>query len=179
MKRSFAAHQRCAAAIAGAALAVALVGTTAVPSALAYFTTYVEAQGGYTVELEDIDTKPEESMTEWVKHVTVKNSEKSEACFVRAKAFAGSTYQLSFSGDSWGVGDEGWYYYLQPVEPGGTTDPLDVSIQFATTADSKRDFNVTVVYETVPAGDVANVFDADWDAPLDTDTAVYNSGEEA
>ena len=59
-----------------ALLAAGLVLTSSVGSAWAYFTTYVEAQGGVTISLGD-ETDVEETFSSWTKHVSITVDENS------------------------------------------------------------------------------------------------------
>lgn len=165
--------------VGAAAVAVALVAGAAVPAASAYFTTYVDAQGGYTLELKEVTTIPDEDFDReyWTKHVTIKNTGEA-TCFVRVRAFAGSQYALTYSGDGWSEAGDGWYYYADPVAPGVSTGTLDIVIKAASEeTDTSADFNVSVVYETVPVTGASTALEADWDAPLDSGSDVYINEE--
>ena len=87
---------------------------------MAYFTTYAEASGNVTLNMGFTETKPTEEFSNWTKHVTVKNTG-DFACFVRVKALAGEKYQdglqYSDSDGKWTPGEEGYYYYSEPVAP--------------------------------------------------------------
>lgn len=135
------------------ALAFVLIFTTAIHSAWAYFTTYAEARGGYTLSLGDETTVGEE-FSAWTKHVTITTSEDSEPVFIRARAFCGSEYSLVYSDASgkWTPNSDGYYYYSDVVPGGGHTEVLDIKIENvpADVKDSDS-FNVVVIYETTPA----------------------------
>ena len=77
-------------------LAAVLVLSAAVPSAMAYFTTYTRAKGGYTIRLSRTTTITEE-YGDWQKSVTIQNTE-GGAVFVRARAYIGeaSGIQLGY-----------------------------------------------------------------------------------
>lgn len=135
-----------------AALAFALVFTTGVGSVWAYFTTYAEARGGYTISLGD-ETTVREEFSAWTKHVTIENSADSEPVFVRAKAFSGSQYELKYSDENgkWTPNADGYYYYSDPVPGGGVTEPLDIKIDnVPPEVKDSASFNVVVIYETTP-----------------------------
>ena len=94
------------------------------------------------------ETTPTEEFSNWTKHVTVKNTG-DFACFVRVKALAGEKYQdglqYSDSDGKWTPGEEGYYYYSEPVAPGESSSVLDIKIDSKDTEDS---FNVVVVQES-------------------------------
>ena len=156
-----------------AALAAALILTG---RAWAYFTTYTAAEGGYAVHLGAVTTVVSERFSNWTKHVSIANDEASEPVFVRARAFAGSAYSLTY-GDTaglWRDGGDGWWYYAPALEPGAVTGELDVYIGgVSAEAEEGDDFHVAVVYETTPA-----LYGADGAAYADW-TAVLERGESA
>ena len=126
--------------------AAALVLTANVGSADAYFTTYVEAQGGTVVHLGD-ETHIQEDVNGWVKHLTVLNKEGSDPVYVRARAFCGSQYELIYAGNDWLAADDGFYLYKGIVEGGKTTAELTITVKGE---EKKNSFDVTVIYESIP-----------------------------
>ena len=92
--------------------AAALILTTDLESAGAYFTTYAEAGGGMRIDL-GAETELQERFSVWTKHISIVSKEDSEPVFVRVKAFCGSAYQLVYSDASskWSLGEDGYYYY--------------------------------------------------------------------
>ena len=133
-------------------LAAALVLTAGIGTAMAYFTTYVQARGGYVIRLED-ETEIVEDVSSWTKHVTIYNKEGSSPVFVRVKAFAADPIKLEFRGEGWALGEEDYYYFQQPVAGGKNTDP-ELQIHIGPVPEDAKpgdDFNVIVVYESVPA----------------------------
>ena len=151
-------------------LAAVLVLSAAIPSAMAYFTTYTRAKGGYTIRLSRTTTVTEE-YGDWQKSVTIQNTE-GGAVFVRAKGFVGteSGIALNYSGEGWSAGDDGWYYYYPAVIAGASSKPLLVSISnYPKALDAGDNFNVIVVYESTPAKYNADGSpDPDWTMTLDT-----------
>lgn len=95
-------------------------------SALAYFTTYATAKGGYTIRLGET-TSLEESFANWTKRVRVSNTG-SLPCYVRVRAFCGSRYTLTFTGEGWTEGADGCWYYNAIVPAGGASSELDIAI---------------------------------------------------
>lgn len=148
------------------ALAVFSVLTMGINSALAYFTTYTVAEGGYTVHLGD-RTQIRESFDSWTKHLTVTNDPEAEPVFVRARAFcARYGFHYASASDRWTTGKGGWneivpagpdeyYYYTEMLRGGESTDVLDVVIEIPSkeegeTFDEGENFNVIVIYESTP-----------------------------
>lgn len=154
-----------------AVLAVVLVLGGNIGSALAYFTTYAKASGGYTIHL-GAQTEIEERVSNWTKHVTVTVEDGSEPVYVRVKAFAGSQYALTYSDENgnWTLGDDGYYYYALPVSGGGSTEELLIQIGNVPEEDVDS-FHVAVVYETTPVlYDSNGAPYGDWTVTLDSGT---------
>lgn len=181
------------------ALAIVLILATSISGALAYFTTYAEAQGGHTIELgfnTDIDA---EGFSAWTNHVIVINNEYSQPVYVRAKAFAGSAYQLIYFDESgyWGPrkkdsknevssADDGYYYYSDILYGGQETTELLVRIENIPTADTQSNdnmlydgfsFNMVVIYEVTPVlyDEDGNPY-ADWSVTLDSGSTSGEGG---
>ena len=168
--------------ILAATLAVILVLGAGIGSAMAYFTTYVKAEGGMVIHLGNKQDITEE-WKEGSKHVKIKNLEESQPVYIRARAYAGSLYQLDYSGsdERWELNEEdGWYYYKDIVPAGGNTEDLLVKIKnVPREAEEGDSFNIAVVYEstlvryrTNAEGETETY--ADWDEILD---AEVNGGE--
>lgn len=151
-------------------LVFALIITATIQPAIAYFTTYVRAEGGYTISIGDT-TKIREDYSDWTKHVYISNEENSEPVYIRAKVIYTGSYSLSISGDNWIYdNDDEYYYYSSKYDAetkeydlialvGGTeTNELTVSIvgipeknteAYAQLRDGEG-FSVTVIYESTP-----------------------------
>jgi hypothetical protein len=156
-----------------AASAVCLVLSATINTASAYFTTYAEAKGGYTIELGD-NTRINENFSGWVKYVTITSAEDSEPVYVRARAFSGSQYPLEYSGDGWSIGSDGFYYYDNILSASESTNDLLVQISgVPVNADSDSSFNVIVVYESTPVlyKEDGTPY-ADWNVKVDTASVV-------
>lgn len=147
-----------------AAVAILSVVAAGIGKANAYFTTYARALGGQTINLGD-ETEIHEDYSEFKKTVSISNSaDSNQAVYVRATAFGGSQYEL-VEGDetdkkNWGTrAADGYWYYAVPLERGETTGKLVISITDPTSddpdkkpkAEDGKNFNIVVVYETVPA----------------------------
>lgn len=131
-------------------LTVVLVMAVSVSPAIAYFTTYTEASGGYAVTFAPTDI--EEEFYSWTKHVVVTCDDDGQPTYVRARAFAGSQYELQYSGDGWTFDEnDGFFYYSDIIGPGQSTDELLIHIDNIP-EDPKQDdsFNVVVIYECTP-----------------------------
>ncbi|HIX37413.1 MAG TPA: hypothetical protein H9738_06030 [Candidatus Blautia pullistercoris] len=146
-------------------------------TAMAYFTTYTQVSGTVPLSLGEIETIPDEEVTDWEKRVTIENTGDME-CFVRVRAFAGSQYQdgLVYSGENWSLAADGYYYYSEILSPGETSGELLIAID---NMESNQSFNVIVVQESAPV-----IYDGDgnptgdWDHILDSGENVYDSSEE-
>ena len=107
-----------------AAAALTLTAGISAGTAMAYFTTYTEASGGITLNMGFSETIPKEDFSNWTKHVSVENTGDYD-CYVRVKALAGSKYQdglqYSDSDGKWTPGEDGYYYYSDPIAPGEST----------------------------------------------------------
>ncbi|MCR4711905.1 MAG: hypothetical protein K5707_06345 [Clostridia bacterium] len=136
------------------ALLALLVLTVSIGSAYAYFTTYVKAKGGYTLNLGTV-TRTSEEFKNWKKSVTITNDKDSAPVFIRARAYSGSKYPLTYSADEkWTPGADGFYYYSDPVPAEGSTTPLVVTINnVPEKAEPGEEFNVVVIYESTPVND--------------------------
>lgn len=148
-----------------AAAALVLTVGVGVGSSLAYFTTYVEADGGVQLSLGSTTTIPKEDVTEGSKHVQIENTG-DQACFVRVKAFAGSEYadglKYEDASGKWTPGADGYYYYSDVLLAGATTDELLIHLGFESLEEDVDAFNVIVVQEATPV-----LYDEDGNAYAD------------
>lgn len=152
-------------AAAMSAAALGLVAALTIESSMAYFTTYVSAEGSQVVNM-GTRTKIDEDVTEMTKHITLLNTSDRGDCFVRVKVFHGEGITVAYrdvkgNGDWYDGGDGYWYY--RPVLPvGEKTSQLDVAIDTtglvkpgtepgAAAEYIKDKFNVVVVQECTPA----------------------------
>ncbi len=152
-----------------ALLAASLVIAASIPSAMAYFTTYTEASGVLPLDLGNETTIEEPTVTDWTKHVVVTNTGDADV-FIRARAFAASAYKLTYSGTGWSDGGDGYWYYADPIAPAGETQELLIAIGDIPTEVAEGDeFNVAVVYESVPVRyDENGAAFADWTQTVHT-----------
>ncbi len=154
-----------------AVLAIILVLGSSIGVAFAYFTAFVEAKGGYVIQLE-----PKTVIDEYYdgqKRVQIQNTAKEglEPLFIRAKVFYGTEppITVTVTSDSlyWDIDQPSPTYYLATYTKAvyGQQFADTLSIDVNTKADMKDQeyFDVNVVYECVPA-----VFKADGTPDLDT-----------
>ena len=151
------------------AIALLLAVTMSVKPAMAYFTTYTEADGTLKVSLGEETTITEPDVENWTKHIVITNdSTSNEDCFVRAIAYAPDGFTLDYSASTGWTQSGDYWYYNTPVAPGGSTSELLVKIdnipQGVINGDS---FNVVVVYESIAVqydenGKVLDPVKADW-----------------
>ena len=112
-----------------AAAALALTGTLAVGSAMAYFTTYTTAGGGVTMNMGFTETIPNETVDKDGKHVTITNTGDYD-CFVRVTAFAPMKLTYTTPNGGWKAKDDGYWYYEGVLPAGETTPELNISYKF-------------------------------------------------
>jgi hypothetical protein len=150
----------------------ALVFSASIGGALAYFSTYTTAMGGYPVALDNNPT-PEEWYKDGLKHLTIKNTGDGPI-FVRAKAVVtdGVTPEYQESAN-WTVNNlsgaddgAGYYYYGKALEGKNAeteaekitsellikiTFPTQPKIEGKTKYEIGDEMNVLVLFESVPA----------------------------
>ena len=137
-----------------AAVVLTLVGGIAVENAMAYFTTYVTAKGGYTMELGFTRTEIEEEVEYGKKIITLTNTGDYD-CYARLKALTGDVYKESLlysepsGAGKWTPGSEGYYYYSDIVVPSGVTTELEVKFAFPE-GKKPTNFNVIIIQECTP-----------------------------
>ena len=154
-----------------AVLAVLLVLSSSIGSAIAYFTTYANARGGYVIL--GGRTEIVEDWQYGKKVVQIKNIARTAEdngkypIFVRARAFYDTGLAISYSSDPVGAWKENgdYWYYQKAICAGETSDALNIDVKAAAGQNYKigDTADVIVVYETVPA-----VFTADGSPDLDT-----------
>lgn len=137
-----------------AAAAVALTGTLAVGSAYAYFTTYSEAKGNVVFQMGETRTEPHEEVKEGKKIVSIENTGDYD-CYIRVKAYAGNSYNLSYAdggSGKWYDGGDGYWYYKDILEAGSTSETVLVNIPKELLEDitDEKDLNVIVIQECTP-----------------------------
>lgn len=146
-----------------ALLALVLVLGAGVGPAMAYFTTYTTAKGGYILTY-GRETEIHEKYGERRKIISVENKETAAPVFVRVKGFSGDAFPLQYSGENWEMDEDGFWRYTLPVEGGALTGDITISISGIPEENIKDDhFNVIVVCESVPV-----VYTTDGKADLKT-----------
>ena len=167
-----------------AAVVLTLVAGIAVEHAMAYFTTYVEAKGGYTVDLGFTRTEIKEDVEFGKKVISLKNTGDYD-CYVRLKALTGDAYKdsLMYSEPSgagkWIPGAEGYYYYSDIVVPEGNTSELVVKFAFPE-GKEPTNFNVIIIQECTPVlYDATGNPYADWSVKAEVTQSVYKGEGES
>ena len=148
------------------AAAILSVATAGIGKANAFFTANDTAAGYNSISLGDETTVDEDyDYTNKQKILVFKNSADSKnAVFVRARAYAPSTMKTSYIGEGWQEESDGWCYFTEEVKP---NDEQTLKIQIGDyPLEEDKEFNVIVVYETIPAAD-ENPLEADWDQASD------------
>jgi len=161
-----------------AAAALTLTAGIAVGSAMAYFTTYVTAKGGYTVDLGLTKTEIKEEVEYGKKEIILTNTGHHD-CYVRLKALTGDRYKDSLlysepeALGKWTPGADGYYYYSDIVAPEASTTELDVSFAFPE-GEEPADFNVIIIQECtlVLFDEFGNPY-ADWSVTADVTQSIY------
>ena len=162
-----------------AVLALTLVVGVCSKSAMAYFTTYVEAQGSVEVDLGFTETKPNDDVKKNIKTVSITN-DKEFPCFVRMKIFVGNKFAELVKyqpGSGWSL-ENGYYEYDAILEPHATTSDFIIKLEDAfnlkPSEDDLREFNVIVIQESAPVRyDEDEMPYAEWN----TDASGSESGE--
>ncbi len=140
-----------------AVLALVLIAGASMGTAWAYFTTYATMKGGVTLSLGDT-TEITERVDQNKKVVVISADEKSQPVFVRVKAFCSAEYSLTYEGTGWTLGTDDYYYYGEPIGANEDTTELTITIlgadgnpiKVTDNAEPGDEFNIIVVYETVP-----------------------------
>lgn len=111
-------------------LAAVMVLCAAVGPSASYFTTYVTAEGGYTLRLRDVRVIPHEEVDFNVKSITIQNIGRAgdPACYVRARVVSGSQVPVTLSGAGWSQAGDGYWYYSGVLQPGESTGVLRAEI---------------------------------------------------
>lgn len=141
-------------------LALVMVLGASVGESLSYFTTYVTARGGHPIRLEAVDVRVRERMDGNVKQISIENVGEAE-CFVRVLVLHDSLAEVTFSGEGWTLGDDGYWYYSQPLAPGEVSSVLSAAVTAVEGAD--QDYQVVVYAEATPVlhDEAGNAY-ADW-----------------
>ena len=133
-------------------LAAVMVLPAGIKGTLAYFTTYVRAEGGYIIEA-GYETEIEEKFYDWQKEITISCKSGSQPVYVRARAFCGDEYKLLYADPDgkWTQGQDGYWYYKDILNGGETAKPLLIKIEnVPEEVKESAEFNVVVIYEYTP-----------------------------
>ncbi len=131
-------------------LALLLTVAASLRGAQAYFTANAWAKGGKPIHL-GYEERIREEFSSWTKHVTITAEPDSEPVFVRARAYADETVNLTVQDEAgnWTLNEEdGWWYYGPILRAEEATGELLVKItDLPKDAEPGTDFNVIIVYE--------------------------------
>lgn len=151
-------------------LAIVFVLSSSIGTAMAYFTTFVTAKGGYVLALGN-HTEITEHYGKGLKTLSITNTGAAGGypVFVRVRAFAGDDYTLKPVADGtdaasakWninpsfsGISNEYWYY-KEAIFGTEKTNDLKIEIVHSESAKTKEwhegdERNIIVVYESTPA----------------------------
>ncbi len=158
-----------------AVLAVVLVLSSGIGTALAYFSTYADARGGYVIRLQG-RTEIEEEITAGRKTVVIRNLGETATdvghspAFVRVSAVADSLGRLDYSKNTSALWQQNgnYWYYLQPIMTGEETEAFIIDVKLNRELKEGEKLDVIVSYDSVPA-----VFKENGDP--DPDTAWANA----
>lgn len=138
-----------------AVVAITLIVGVCVENAMAYFTTYVTAEGQVTMNLGFTETVPDDDVADKTKTVSVTNND-DFPCFVRLKVFWGNQFNEYIEiegGTGWSL-NNGYYEYDSVLEPDAKTNDfvidLTEAMQLKPTDDDIDEFNVIVIQESTP-----------------------------
>lgn len=140
-----------------AVLAIVLILSASLGTALAYFTSYAGANGGYIIHLGH-ETEIEETVEGNVKSVSIKNTPDPDTddglypVFVRAIVYAGNDVSITVAGTGWHQEDDTWYYD-SALYTGESTSTLNITVEPAENAGVRPGdpIDVLITYESVPA----------------------------
>ena len=153
-----------------AVLAIAMVLSASIGTAIAYFSTYADARGGYVIHMK-YETEIHEDVSAGLKTISITNyaddgTKGIYPVFVRVRIWNGSDTKIDeVSGWDEKPDTTGAYRYSSPLYTGKTTSDLVIRISEVQGAGVKPGdpVDVIVTYESVPA-----VFDAKGNPDLDT-----------
>lgn len=149
-------------------LAIVFVLTSSIGTAMAYFTTFVTAKGGYVLQLGN-RTEITEKYDKGLKVLSITNTGAAGGypVFVRVRAFAGDDYILTPVADSTDSETAKWiinpsfenisndfWYYKEAIYGTESTTNLQIQIVHADKTKEWQDGderNIIVVYESTPA----------------------------
>lgn len=159
--------------------AMFLVIGLSVGTAMAYFTTYAVAEGGYSIALggTEVEIEEEVDLVDPRKDIKIKNIGDQES-FVRLKVLTGNVLkekmQCTEPGgeNKWVSGNDGYYYFSDVLQPDESTTMLTVSFVFP--KEELKQFNVIIVQECTPVlYDADGMPYADWNNKADISQSVY------
>lgn len=148
------------------AAAIMVIGISSIKPTMAYFTDSVATEGMIELKLGDSIPKIDEQVENMTKKVTITNTGDYDI-FVRAKAIAPESCVITFTEqEGWSKGDDGYYYYANPLAPKeATASQLILGIN----NNLSGNFNVIIVQEATKV-----LYDKDGKAYADWNAVVAN-----
>lgn len=153
-------------------VAAALIASTTIAPAFAYFTGHMEAAGTIPIALGSQTEITEDIPSDYTKkEISISNKE-GQPVYVRVKVItAESEAKPTGEGEGWVGPVDGYYYYTHPVEVGNPTKILTLSCAEYLGGAQTDAKNVIVVYESVPVrylenGNEEGYQNADWDGEV-------------
>jgi hypothetical protein len=111
-----------------AVCALALAAGLSVKPAMAYFTSYQAASGAVEISVANPEAEISEKVSSMTKYIIITNTGDAD-CYIRVAAIAPEEYTLTEEeSDKWTLGNDGYYYYSDPVAPQGSTTELKIMI---------------------------------------------------
>ena len=159
--------------------AMFLVIGLSVGTAMAYFTTYAVAEGGYSIALggTEVEIEEEVDLVDPRKDIKIKNIGDQES-FVRLKVLTGNVLKENMQctepggENKWVSGNDDYYYFSDVLQPDESTTMLTVSFVFP--KEELKQFNVIIVQECTPVlYDADGMPYADWNNKADISQSVY------
>lgn len=153
-----------------------VIGATHIQGAMAYFTTYVAAAGGYPITLGSKVTIKED-VEDMKKHIQLINTGQ-EDCYVRVKVFYSNEIKVGYvsamdeqNQPYWKLEEDEYWYYKEILPIGAETPELVVTMEVP--KELKDSFNVVVVQEctSVLYREDGTPY-ADWNKKIDTKTDI-------
>ena len=132
------------------AAAAALLTSLSVGNALAYFTSYCEAEGSVAMNMGFTRTEVDEDVIGGEKQVTIRNTGDYD-CFVRVRVFD-SIGAVEYGDGGWEDGSDGYWYYSPVLSPGESTTVFHVEYSSVISGmeNPPEEFNIVVVSECTP-----------------------------
>lgn len=155
------------------ALSILLVTAVTMNSTLAYFTTYAQAKGGYTIHLGHGGTSMETQVEGGYHHVVITND--GQPAYVRVRVFTPSDFRstIGSSDNKWVYDGNGYWYYNEILGVGSTSELLvEITPPETHVNDAGDQRHVIIIYESTPQqfddhGNTIEPKKADWNREIE------------